>query len=111
MNLSPQGYATIGVLLLTVIGWLLKWWIGKSLDARFQRKEREDQEYRREQIEDAILQSQGQQVMSTCLAEILKHMITGNHIEDLEQAQRDLDSFRRENEAALLRKAAKYNLR
>ncbi|MBR6464570.1 MAG: hypothetical protein IKS81_04700, partial [Verrucomicrobia bacterium] len=79
--------------------------------ARFARKEREDQDFRKEQIEDAILQGQGQQVMSTCLAEILKHMITGNHIEDLERAQQDLESFRRDNEAALLRKAAKYNLR
>ena len=39
MNLSAEGYAVVGVILLTIIGWLLKWWIAKTLDARFARKE------------------------------------------------------------------------
>lgn len=47
--------------------------------------------------------------MSSCLAVILRHMITGNHIDDLERAQREVEAFRDENQQAITRKAAKYN--
>lgn len=108
-EISVTGYAFLGFVVLSVIVWLFKWWISKSLDARFDAKKREDDEYRKEQIEDAIRQQRGQQVMSSCLAEILRHMITGNHIEDLERAQREIEAFRDENQQAITRKAAKYN--
>ena len=109
-EISVSGYAAIGIAVVAIVGWLFKWWIAKSLDSRFARKEQEDQEYRREQVDDAIRNLKGQMVMSGCLAEILKHMITGDHIEDLERQQRDLEAFRQENEAAMLKKAAKYNI-
>ena len=109
--MSTGGYAAVGMVILAAAGWLLRWWIVKTLDARFERREREEQEYRREQVDDAIRSLRGQMVMSSCLAEILKHMITGDHIEDLERQQRDIEAFRTDNEAALLKKAAKYNLR
>ena len=110
-DITLSGYAAIGIGVVAVVGWLFKWWIAKTLDARFAKKEREDQEYRREQVDDAIRSLKGQMVMSGCLAEILKHMITGDHIEDLERQQQALEAFRSENEAAMLKKAAKYNLR
>ena len=53
----------------------------------------------------------GQQVIGDCLHEVLRHMITGNHIEDLERVQTELEAFRQENQSALMKKAAKYNLR
>lgn len=108
--MSQQGYLTIGVLVVGAAGWLLKWWLSKSLDARFEKREQEEREFRREQIEDAIRQQQGQQVMSSSLQVILRHMITGDHIEDLEKAQAQLEEFTKENNASLLRKAAKYNM-
>lgn len=113
--MTTMGYAGIGAvfigLLVWVLGWLVPKLVGSSIDARFSRKEREDQEYRKEQIEDAIRQQEGQQVMTDSLLVILRHMITGNHIEDLEKAQKNLDEFQKKNESAMREKAAKYNLR
>lgn len=111
MNIDTQGYLTIGIVAVAVIGWLFKWWITKTLDSRFARREREDQEFRKEQIEDTYRQLKGQQVMTNSLLVILRHMITGNHIEDLERAQTQLSDFQVDNEAAIMKKAAKYNLR
>ena len=114
-QITPAGYTAIGVAVVGFLSWLfgslLPKLIGKTIDARFERKNREDQEYRKEQVEDAIRQQKGQQVMTNSLLVILQHMIYGNHVENLEKAQKDLQAFHAENEAALLRKAAKYNLR
>lgn len=113
--MSTGSYAAIGAALLAgliwVLGWLVPKLVGSSIDAKFAKREREEQDYRMEQIEDAIRQLKGQEVMTNSLLVILRHMITGNHVEDLERAQRDLETFRNENEQALRLKAAKYNLR
>jgi len=113
--MSIGTYALIGIVTVAILGWLLGWLvpklIGNSIDSRFAKKERAEQEYRKEQIEDALMQQRGQQVMSDCLHEILRHMITGDHIDDLEAAQRELEAFRDLNRESLMRKAAKYNLR
>ena len=113
--MSTSTYAFIGVAIVGFLAWILGWLVpklvGRSIDSRFERKDREEQEYRKEQIEDAIRQQEGQQVMTDSLLVILRHMITGNHIEDLEKAQKDLELFRNKNEAAMRLKAVKYNLR
>lgn len=109
--MNSQGYIVIGIGTVAVISWLFKWWITSTLDSKFAMREREDQEFRKEQIEDTYRQLKGQQVMTNSLLVILRHMITGNHVEDLEGAQSQLSEFRTENEAAIMKKAAKYNLR
>ena len=113
--MSAAGYASIGAALLAglvwVLGWLIPKLVGNSIDSKFAKREREDQEYRKEQVEDALRQMRGQQVIGDCLHEVLRHMITGNHVEDLERVQRELEAFRADNQAALMRKAAKYNMR
>lgn len=109
--MSTSWYAAIGIGVVAVLGWFIKWWITKILDSAFEKREKEDREYRQEQVEDTIRQQKGQQVMTNSLLVILRHMITGNHIEDLERAQHQLEAFQSDNEAAILKKAAKYNLR
>ena len=109
--MSQQGYLSLGIAVVGCFGWLLKWWISKSLDSRFEARERADREYRKEQIEDAIRQQHGQQVMIDGMQVMLKHMITGDHIEELERSQKELERFSAENNENLLRKAAKYNQR
>lgn len=107
-------YVTVGAaflgLLVWALGWLVPKLVGSSIDARFARKERDDQEYRVEQVEDAMRQMRGQQVIGDCLHEVLRHMITGNHVEDLERVQTELEAFRNENQTALMKKAAKYKI-
>lgn len=109
--MSAGTYAAIGAAILAGSIWLGKWWITKSLDARFERRERDEREYRKEQIMDSVRQQQGQQVMTNSLLVILRHMIYGNHITDLEKAQNALKAFDDANTAAMQEKAAKYNLR
>lgn len=109
--MTTAGYASAGAAIFAAIVWMAKWWISKSLDARFERKEREDQDYRREQIDDAIHTIRGQQVTADCLHVILLSMISGNHAEDLAVVQRELETYREENSRRLMEKAAKYNRR
>ena len=113
--MNTGAYVAIGTgflgLLAWVLGWLVPKLVGSSIDSRFAKKERQDQEYRKEQIEDTIRQLEGQQVMTDSLLVILRHMITGNHVEDLEKAQKNLENFQQKNESAIRLKVAKYNLR
>ena len=107
--LSKVGAATIVIIgaLITFVVELMKRQVNKRLD----KADEDRRDWQKEQVEDAIRASKGQQVMSDSLNVILRHMIYGNHIEDLERSQQELQDFRRENNEAMMRKAAKYNLR
>ena len=113
--MTPAVYAVVGAVVVGILVWTLGWLVpklvGKSIDTRFEKKDREEQEYRKEQIEDALRQQEGQQVMTDSLLVILRHMITGNHVEDLQKAQKNLEDFQSKNERAMRLKAIKYNLR
>ena len=114
-KITPAVYAVVGAVVVGILVWALGWlipkFVGKSIDSQFEKKDREEQEYRKEQIEDAMRQQEGQQVMTDSLLVILKHMITGNHVDDLEKAQKNLEAFQNKNEQAMRLKAIKYNLR
>lgn len=104
----------IGTLTIVVIGGLITFvveLVKRQVYSRMDQAEQDRRDWQKEQIEDAIRASKGQQVMSDSLNVILRHMLYGDHVEDLEQSQRELQQFREENNAAMLRKAAKYNLR
>lgn len=104
----------IGTITVLLIGALITFaveLVKRQVYKRMDREEEDRREWQKEQVEDAIRASKGQEVMSDSLNVILSHMIYGNHIENLEKSQRDLQAFREENNAAMRRKAAKYNLR
>ena len=107
--LTKVGGVTILIIgsLITFVVELMKRQVNKRLD----KAEEDRHDWQKEQVEDAIRASKGQQVMSDSLNVILRHMIYGNHVEDLERSQQELQDFRRENNEAMLRKAAKYNIR
>lgn len=107
--LTQVGAVTLLVIsgIVTFVVELMKRQVNKRLD----KAEEDRREWQKEQVEDAIRSSKGQQVMSDSLNVILQHMIYGNHVENLERSQQELQDFRRENTEAMLRKAAKYNLR
>ena len=114
ITLSSRTLALVGTATVAFLVWLFKFAlesVKRDVNKRWDEKDRADQEYRQEQIEDAFRQQEGQIIMSDAIAQIMKHMITGNHIEDLEKQQKKLEAFRSENEQAMIRKATKYNLR
>ena len=112
--LSSTTLILIGSATVAFFAWLFRFAlesVKRDVNKRWDEKDRTDKEYRQEQIEDAFRQQEGQIIMSDCLSQIMRHMITGNHIEDLEKQQKKLEAFREENERAMLKKATKYKLR
>lgn len=114
ITIDTEMVLKIGTLTVIVIGGLITFvveLVKRQVYTRMDQAEQDRREWQKEQVEDAIRASKGQQVMSDSLNVILRHMLYGDHVEDLEQSQRELLQFREENNAAMMRKAAKYNLR
>ena len=114
VTIDTSTLLTIGSLTVMVVGALFTFAIEivkRQINNRLDKAEQDRREWQKEQIEDAIRASKGQQVMSDSLNCVLRHMIYGDHVDDLEKSQRELQAFREETNAAMLRKAAKYNLR
>ena len=108
-TLALIGLGTVAVLSLVFKVMLSS--VNHQVNMRMDQAEKERQDWQREQVDDAYQAMKGQQIMSTCLKEILKHLITGDHIDDLENAQRDIEAYAREVEDSQRRKAAKYNIK
>jgi hypothetical protein len=114
ITIDARTLLSIGSLTVIVIGALFTWAfeiVKRQVNRRMDQAEEERRDWQKEQVEDAIRASKGQMVMSDSLNVILRHMIYGNHVEDLEKSQRALMAFQQEQNDAMLRKAAKYNLR
>ncbi len=114
VQIDSSTLLAIGSLTVMVVGGLFTFGIEivkRQLNNKLDKAEESRREWRQEQVEDAIRASKGQSVMSDSLLVILRHMIYGDHVEELEQSQRDLQDFQAENTEAMRRKAAKYNLR
>lgn len=113
-TINPNILMWIGAGALAILAWLFKWGlesVKRQVDTRLSQRDREEREYRKEQIDDAYHTMKGQQVTCDCLHEMLRHMITGDHIDDLERVQQELEAYRRLNNDTMTRKAAKYDLR
>lgn len=114
ITLSNTALAGIGVVTVAIIVYLFKYFLRsaeRQTNLRWDQKEAADREFRKEQIEDAYQQMRGMEILSNGLSVMMRHMITGDHIEDLERAQQQLEAYQTENNSRLMHKAAKYNLR
>lgn len=114
ITIDAEMVMKVGAVTVIVIGGLITFVIElvkRQVYRRMDQAESDRREWQKEQVEDQIRASRGQQVMSDSLNVILRHMIYGDHVEDLERSQQELQTFREENNAAILRKAAKYNIR
>jgi hypothetical protein len=107
MQLSDKALIWIGggVIALAVI--IIKWALDRVLRKVDQRLDERD----KENEEDVLHSLKGQQVVMDCLHEMLRHMITGDHIADLERVQTEMEGYRQENKDRTLKKAAKYESR
>ena len=114
ITIDAEMVMKVGAVTVIVIGGLITFvveLVKRQVYHRMDQAENDRRDWQKEQVEDQIRASRGQQVMSDSLNVILRHMIYGNHVEDLERSQQELQTFREENNAAILRKAAKYNIR
>ena len=113
VTIDASTLLTIGSLTVIVVGALFTFAVEivkRQINKRLDEAEQDRRDWQKEQVEDAIRASKGQQVMTNSLLVILRHMIYGNHTEELERSQKSLQAFEEENNAAMLRKAAKYNI-
>ena len=113
MEMSSSTLALIGLGTVAVLSLAFKIMlqsVNHQINMRMDEAEKERQDWQREQVDDSIQTMKGQQVMTNCLAVILRHLITGDHVDDLERAQTNLEQYYQEVEASQRRKAAKYNL-
>lgn len=114
MTMNSSTLALIGMVTVAIASLAFKIMLNSvnhQINSRMDQAEKERQDWQKEQIEDAYQSMTGQQIMSNCLREILRHLITGDHIDDLERVQTDLEEYAREVERSQRRKAAKYNLK
>ena len=112
--MNTAGLAGIGAITVAVIVYLFNWAlrsVERQTNLRWDKKEADDREFRKEQIEDTFQQMRGMEILSNGLSVLMRHMITGDHIDELERAQQALEAYQSENNTRLMRKAAKYNLR
>lgn len=107
MGLSDKTLLWIGggVVALAVV--VIKWALDRMLEQVDERLDERD----KENEEDVLHSLRGQQVVMDCLHEMLRHMITGDHIADLESVQTEMESYRQENKDRALKKVAKYESR
>ena len=114
VTIDTEMLLRVGSITVLVIGGLITFvveLVKRQVYRRMDQAENDRRDWQKEQVEDQIRASRGQQVMSDSLNVILRHMIYGNHVEELERSQQELQAFREENNQAILRKAAKYNIR
>ena len=114
IQLSSTALIGVGITTVAVIAWIFNWALRsaeRQTNIRWDQKEAADRDFRKEQIEDAYQQMRGMEILSNGLSVMMRHMITGDHIDDLEHAQQALEAYQSENNTRLMRKAAKYNLR
>ena len=114
VQIDTEMLLRVGSITVLLIGGLITFaveMVKRQVYHKMDQAENDRRDWQKEQVEDQIRASRGQQVMSDSLNVILRHMIYGNHVEDLERSQQELQTFREENNAAILRKAAKYNIR
>ena len=108
-TLALIGLGTVGILSLVFKVMLSS--VNHQVNMRMDQEAKDRQDWQMEQVDDSIQAMKGQQIMTNCLAVILRHLITGDHVDDLERAQVNLNEYYQEVEASQRKKAAKYNLR
>jgi len=110
MNLNDGMLITIGGLVVVIVGIVVKNWFTKFINHKFdsvytsQRKNEEERE------KDNYITLRGQQVMCDCLHYLNQSVIYGDHKEDLEVTNRELDEYRSLLNRTITEKASRYNI-
>ena len=111
--LDSATLAWIGGAVVTLVGFVLKWVTDrqtKIIDNRLAQRDRDEAQYRRELEEERIHEMKGQQITCDCLHELIYAVLNGEHNGGLEQVSQELETYRKENNELIMKKAARYNL-
>ena len=84
VTIDTEMLLRVGSITVLVIGGLLTFaveLVKRQVYHKMDQAENDRRDWQKEQVEDQIRASRGQQVMSDSLNVILRHMIYGNHVE------------------------------
>lgn len=109
MQLNNTELMIIGALAVMVAGAIVKQWfttyVNKKFDAVYTRQEKNETERER----DNFITMRGQQVTCDCLHQLTLTVLKGDHVEELEAANRELDEYRALLNKTIMEKAARWS--
>lgn len=109
-QLSETALVFIGGLVVFIAGAFVKQWLTKYLNHKFDSVYAAQERNEKERELDNFMMLRGQQVTCDCLHHLNYAMIKGDHIDELEEANRELDKYRAELNNSIIEKASRYNL-
>lgn len=103
-------YLFVGGLVLFIAGMVCKQWFTKFVNKKFDdiyiRQELNEKERER----DNYVTMRGQQVTCDCLHQLSICVLKGDHLEDLEAANKELEEFRTLLNKTITEKASRWNI-
>ena len=110
MELDSGTLIIIGSLVVIIIGIVVKQWFTKFIDKKFDSVYLKQEQNEKEREMDNYITLRGQQVMCDCLHYLSLSALKGDHIEDIEAANKELDEFRTLLNKTITEKASRYNI-
>lgn len=108
MNLTNGQYAIIGIIVVGAAAYLFKWWIGKSLDARFARMQKQEDQRERERIQEEELIMRGLRILSECDYELIYALKNGEHNGGIDSCLENVSKYKTDVDQWIYSRAAKY---
>ena len=110
MELDNGTLIMIGGLVVVILGIAAKQWFTKFIDKKFDNVYTKQEQNEKERELDNYITLRGQQVMCDCLHYLSLSALKGDHIEDIEASNKELDEFRSLLNKTITEKASRYNI-
>ena len=110
MNLNSTSLMLIGSIVVGVFGFSIKQWFTRFIDKKFENVYASQERNEKEREQDNYITMRGQQVTCDCLHHLSQAVLKGDHIEELEKANKELDDYRILLNRTLVEKAARHNI-
>lgn len=110
MELDSGTLIILGGLVVVIAGFIAKRWFTKFIDKKFDSVYTKQEQNEKEREMDNFITLRGQQVMCDCLHYLSLSALKGDHIEDIEASNKELDEFRSLLNRTITEKASKYNI-
>ena len=110
MKLDNVSLTLIGAFVVFIVGIFTKQWFTKFINRKFDKIYASQERNEKEREIDNYLTLYGQQVTCDCIHHLTQAVLKGDHIEELENANKELDKYRSMLNKAMLEKASRYNI-
>ena len=110
-RLSDTTLIFIGGIVVLFAGTFTKQWFTKFINTKFDAVTAVQERNEREREYDNYITMRGQQVTCDCLHHLSMSVLKGDHFEELEAANKELDEYRVMLNKTITEKASRYNVR